>query len=281
MKLPSLIPLGSMGLVYLPLNLQYKSAIHVSKHINHMDPMAAGLFGFTCPKDIFQARSNGNVSWGSGRNSEGDGGALRQALRFCSIQGMILVRTKTLGHTTIIHICYHFIAFRNCCSVNFCEYMCMILTSIFGTAMNLEEWIISSIDLLTSARHESFTVPHDRPGLLGMCCHGKEISCWKTPRDASRTTVWQGHLRLVSAQNEYVHDFLVRCHQKFSVMWGMTHTIHGVGIFAYMDDWFSGFSCRWKYTIHGCYLWWEVYTKIWSSSPHDFQCWISTTWTDL
>ena len=62
MKLPSLIPLGSMGLVYLPLNLQYKSAIHVSKHINHMDPMAAGFFGFTCPKDVFQARSNGNVS---------------------------------------------------------------------------------------------------------------------------------------------------------------------------------------------------------------------------
>mmetsp|Transcript_95915 Transcript_95915/g.117553 ORF Transcript_95915/g.117553 Transcript_95915/m.117553 type:complete len:313 (-) Transcript_95915:119-1057(-) len=23
-------------------------------------------------------------------------------------------------------------------------------------------------------RHESFTVPHDRPGLLGMCCHGKD-----------------------------------------------------------------------------------------------------------
>ncbi|CAJ1413416.1 unnamed protein product [Effrenium voratum] len=23
-------------------------------------------------------------------------------------------------------------------------------------------------------RHESFTVPHDRPGLVGMCCHGKD-----------------------------------------------------------------------------------------------------------
>ena len=30
------------------------------------------------------------------------------------------------------------------------------------------------------ARHESFTVPHDRPGLLGMCCHGKEIAV-RTP----------------------------------------------------------------------------------------------------
>jgi hypothetical protein len=23
-------------------------------------------------------------------------------------------------------------------------------------------------------RHESFSVPHDRPGLLGMCCHAKD-----------------------------------------------------------------------------------------------------------
>lgn len=29
-------------------------------------------------------------------------------------------------------------------------------------------------DLSGTARHESFTVPHDRPGLLGMCCHGKD-----------------------------------------------------------------------------------------------------------
>ena len=45
MKLPSLIPLGSMGLVYLPTNFTIQiSHSWIGKYINHMDPMPDGVF---------------------------------------------------------------------------------------------------------------------------------------------------------------------------------------------------------------------------------------------
>ena len=125
MKLPSLIPLGSMGLVYLPINLPYKSAIHGSVNISIIWILwLMGLFVSHVRKvsskpeatEMFREVLDGTLKemvepWG-------------KALGFFSIQGMIFDTHKNPrsyhNHTHLLPL--HCIS--NCCSVNFCEYMC-------------------------------------------------------------------------------------------------------------------------------------------------------------